>query len=207
MAFAGGLIAIVVAVVVVLSHAPEIVSRTSASHPRNIALASVPGGGRACQRDELLPADTTAVGVSLEASSGPRVHLSVLAGKKVLTHGVSAPGWLGKLVTVPVTPLDHAVDQTTVCVSFTGAEERVSFLGVRTGTPSGASSSRGALPGRMTIEYLRRGSSSWWSRVLSVARRMGIGRAWAGTWVAVLVAILMAAAIVVASWLATREPT
>jgi hypothetical protein len=59
----------------------------------------------------------------------------------------------------------------------------------------------------LTIEYLRRGSSSWWSLALAVARRMGLGRAWAGTWIVLLVAIMMGSAIAIASWLTTREPT
>jgi hypothetical protein len=38
-----------------------------------------------------------------------------------------------------------------------------------------------------------------------VARRMGLGRAWAGTWVAAMVALLMATGIALASWLTLRE--
>ncbi len=61
------------------------------------------------------------------------------------------------------------------------------------------------LPGRIAVEYVRAGSSSWWSLVPSVARRMGLGRAWAGTWVAAMVALLMVTGIVLASWLTLRE--
>jgi len=43
------------------------------------------------------------------------------------------------------------------------------------------------------IEYLRPGESSWWSLATSVARRMGLGRAETGTWVALLAILLMVA--------------
>jgi hypothetical protein len=206
-AFAAGLIAVAVAVAAVMTQSPVTLLRTSAVHPHNVPLASVPGSASACQDDELLPAGTTAIGVSLETSSGPPVHLSVRAGGTVLTRGVSESGWLGKLVTVEVPPLDHAVANATVCIEFTGADERVSFRGVHAPAPTGSRTDLGELPGRMTIEYFHRGRSSWWSLVAPVARRMGIGRAWAGTWVVLLVAGLMAAAIATASWLAIREPS
>jgi hypothetical protein len=35
---------------------------------------------------------------------------------------------------------------------------------------------------------------------------MGLGRAWAGTWIVLLVAALMAASVAIASSLAVRDP-
>ena len=102
-------------------------------------------------------------------------------------------------------PLDRPATHATVCFAFAGAEERVSFLGVPTAGASGAWTSAGPLPGRMAVEYLRPGRSSWWSLAPSVARRMGLGRAWAGTWVVLLAGSLMALAIALGSWLTIRE--
>ncbi len=203
-ALAAGFGLTAVALAIVLSHSPEILAGTNAIEPRANRLASVPGGGSACQANETLPADSSAIRVSLEASAGPRVTVTVLSGKTVLTHGEGAPGWIGEVVTIPVKPLDHAVHHTTVCVAFTGANERVSFLGVPTPSRIAATSDTGVLPGRMAIEYLRPGPSPWWSLALAVARRMGLGRAWAGTWIFVLVATLMAASVALASWLTIR---
>jgi hypothetical protein len=206
-ALAGGLILLALAVALVMSSSPETLARTNAIHPLNVPLASVPGSGSACQHNELLPAKTTAIGVSLNASDGPRVTVTVLSANTIVTHGNSAAGWLGRLVTIPVAPLGHAVREATVCVAFSGADERVRFLGVHTPARSAAISHGRLLPGRLTIEYMRRGHSSWWSLALAVARRMGLGRAWAGTWVVLLVAIMMAGAIALASWLTARDPT
>jgi len=206
-ALTAGLALVAIAVAIVMSQSPETLTRTNAIHPLNVRLTSVPGGGGVCQGNELLPARTTAIGVSLNASGGPSVTATVLSGKTLLTRGKSASGWIGRLVTIPVAPLSHAVQHATVCFAFSGAHERVSFLGVRGPAPDAAGSETGAVPGRLTIEYMRRGSSSWWSLALAVARRMGLGRAWAGTWVAVLVASLMASAIALATWLSARRST
>jgi hypothetical protein len=203
--FAAGLLLLAAAVAVVMSSSPQIVTRTNAFHPLNVPLGSVSGSGHACQGQELLPADTNAISVSLNASGGPSVTATVFSGETLVTHGKSASGWIGRSVTIPVTPLPVAERPVTVCFVFSGANEQVRFLGVPGTARNGATSSVGALHGRLTIEYLRRASSSWWSLALPVARRMGLGRAWAGSWIAVLIACLMASAIATASSLALRK--
>ncbi len=205
-AFVTGLALTVLAVAVVLSHSPQVLAGTNAIEPRPISLAAVPGAGSACQADETLPADTSAIRLSLEASSGPRIVVTVVLGKTVITRGEGTPGWIGEVVTIPVRPLDHATHRADVCFAFAGADERVSFLGAPTPGRSAARTATGVLPGRLAIEYLRPGSSSWWSLALSIARRMGLGRAWAGTWVVLLVAALMATNVALASWLTIRAP-
>jgi hypothetical protein len=198
-----GLLAIAIAAV--LSGSPPTLTRTNGIEPFGAPLAAVPGGGGACQAGELLPAHTSAIRLSLEASAGPRVAVRVLSGGAVVARGESASGWLAKVVTIPVAPLDHAVRDATVCFSFRGAYEQVSFLGVHTSGLSAARSGADVLPGRIAIEYLRPGSTAWWSLASSVARRMGLGRAWAGTWIVLLVGSLMVASIALASWLTIRE--
>jgi hypothetical protein len=205
-ALAAGLALTAIAAAIVLSQSPEVVAGTNAIEPGLDSLASVPGSGHACQAGETLPAGSSAIRLSLAASAGPRIHVTVLSGNRAITHGESAPGWIGDVVTVPVTPVDHTVRDATVCLTFTGADELVSFLGAQAPGRAAATSGTGALTGRVAIEYLRRGSSSWWSLASGVARRMGLGRAWAGTWVVLLVAILMVASVAIASWLAVRDP-
>jgi hypothetical protein len=204
-ALAVGLALIAVAVAVVLSGSPQVLAGTNGVEPAAKALTSVPGSGSGCQANETLPAHTSAIRLSLEASAGPRVAVNVRSGNTVITHGEGTQGWLGQVVTIPVKGLDRTVRHATVCFSFTGANERVSFLGVPTPKRSAARSGGRALRGPISIEYLRPGGSTWWSLALSTARRMGLGRAWAGTWVALLVAGLMAAGVALASWLAVRE--
>jgi hypothetical protein len=203
-ALAVGLVLSAVALAVVLSRSPEVIAGTNAIGALPQPLRSVPGSGSACQADEALPAGTSAITLSLEATAGPRVAVGVLSGDRVIAHGESASGWTGAAVTIPVTPVRHVVRDTTVCFSFSGANERVSFLGARTSTARAATSGDSALPGRIGIEYLRSGSSSWWSLAHAIARRMGLGRAWSGGWVVLLVAALMACAIALASWSIVR---
>jgi hypothetical protein len=250
-----GLLALAAALVLVLSGSPAVLAGTNGIEPA-ARLAAVPGSGSGCQARETLPAHTTAIRLSLEASSGPRVAIAVRAPAAgtagaggtagsagaaaavraagtagavgpIVARGQSAPGWLAKVVTVPLAPLDRAVRDVTVCFAFRGANERISFLGAPSARRVAASYSAGrpvgspaggaagglpgspggvrALPGRIAIEYLRAGSRSWWSLASSTARRMGLGRAWAGTWVAIAVACLMASAIAAGAWLIVRE--
>ena len=55
-------------------------------------------------------------------------------------------------------------------------------------------------------EYLAAGNRSWWSRILEVARHMGLGHALTGTWVVGLIAALMVAVGGLAIRVALREP-
>jgi hypothetical protein len=200
-----GFALVVLALVVVLSGSPQVLAGSNGIEPLGNVLTMVPGGGSACQAGETLPAGASAIRLSLGATAGPRVAVAVRAGGRIVAHGVSAPGWLGNVVTIPIAPVAHTVRDATVCFAFAGADERISFFGLPTAASSAARSGRGALPGRVAVEYVHSGSSSWWSRAVAVARRMGLGRAWAGTWVALFVGALMAAAIVAASWSLIRD--
>jgi hypothetical protein len=204
-AVAAGLLVLAIALVIVLSQSPVALTGTNGVEAGEPAFASVPGAGHGCQGNETLPANTTAIRLSLSASSGPRVAVTVSSGGTVLAHGRSSSGWTGRAVTVPVAPLDRTVDHATVCFSFPGADEQVSFLGASAAPRAGTTVGTHVLPGRLAVEYLRSGSSSWFSQISEVARRMGLGRAWAGTWVALLVAMLMASAGALAVWLTIRE--
>jgi hypothetical protein len=63
----------------------------------------------------------------------------------------------------------------------------------------------GKLAGRMNVEYLSAGPGSWRSRVLTVARHMGLGRVFSGTWIVLLIAAMVAAVGVLAIRLTLRE--
>jgi hypothetical protein len=206
-ALVGGLAIFAITLVLVLSQSPHVLAGKNDAAAASVAsvLTSVPGGGHFCQANETLPIGVSEIRLSLAAVAGPRVKVTVMSGKTILTHGESAPGWLGYRVTAPVKPVNHTLHHTTVCVAFSGAKERVSFRGMRTATRRAAWSDGHFLPGRIAVEYSRPGTSSWWSQALSVARRFGLGRAWAGTWLVLLVAGLMAAAFALTSWLVIRE--
>ena len=190
-ALVAGLALMALAIAFVLTRSPPEVAATNSIAFARI-LATTSGSAGVCQSGERLPAETTAIRLSLAADLGPKVNVEVLSGGQVLTSGDRGPGWGAGVVTVHVRALPRALSGATVCVSFTGANERVDFWGARTPASVSATSPAGRLGGRLRIEYLRSGRSTWWSLATAVARRMGLGRTWPGTWVALLVLALMA---------------
>jgi Predicted membrane protein (DUF2142) len=175
------------------------------------ALTLVTNRAEICQGNEVLPAGVSAIRVSLGAYVGSRVRIDASSGSHVLTTGSRGPDWTGGSVTVPVTPLRHTVSHVTLCVELGPNSEPIYVLGAVTPARDMARVHNGEfqagqpLGGRVGIEYLAAGHSSWWSGALSVARHMGIGRVLSGTWVVLLIAALMASAGMLALGLAARS--
>jgi hypothetical protein len=213
-ALAAGLTLTAIAIGVVLSRSPPAVTR-STPMTAAVGFGTSPVGARICQSGEVLPRGTTAIRVWLEAVIGPPVSVEASAGSRLLTRGARGPGWTTGSITIPVRTVTRTVSRVTVCVNVSQPREPIGVHGVRTATavaafdrqgplPRTAHASapqyrEGPLPGRMVIEYLRPGERSWWSLATSVARRMGLGRAASGTWIAVLAIVLMLALAVVMS--------
>jgi hypothetical protein len=202
-ALAGGLALIALAMVVTLAHAPLTVARAGA--PPEHTLVSTTLAAAACQGHETLPANTTEVRLSITAALGPRVSVKVFSGSSVVTHGSTPAGWSDASVTVPVAPLPRTLAPVSVCFAMTLMNGKVAMRGSPAGRTEAAQTTEGPLPGRMDIEYLRPGASSWWSQVTAVAGRLGLGRAAAGTWNAFLVMALAASFIALSSWLVLKE--
>ena len=190
-ALVAGLTLLAIAIGSTLAHAPMTVARTNkiAGQPEE-AIASSKEGSSYCEPGETLPRGTSALRIWLDAVYGPRVTVEVSADGRPITSGVRGSGWVGGSVTVPVRALPRTVSGTRVCVSFAAQDETVVVQGNS---------------GRMWIEYLRPGSSSWASLVSSTARRMGLGRAGAGSWVVFVALALLAAVVVLASRLVLGE--
>jgi hypothetical protein len=190
LAFGSVVLVGVAALAITLSHAPIAVARFN-SYER-LALGSLRQSGTICQADEVLPAGTSAVRLQLFALTGPRVTLAVLAGGRTIAHGERAAGWTGGSVTVPLSHVSGARTGVTLCFALAlNGDERVTLTGARASAALAAQFSSGPLPGRIDLEDLRPGQASWWSLLLAVARRMGLGRGAAGTWWALLAAALM----------------
>lgn len=162
-------------------------------------------GGSSCQGGESLPRGTSAIRLALEAAIGPSVEVEAFAGERPLTGGVRGSGWTGASVTVPVSPLGEAASNVTVCFALVHTRVPVSLLGMLTGRHGAARLGGQPLRGRVAVEYLRAGHASWLSLALPVARRMGLGRAVAGTWIALLVLALMLVLAVTVCRLVVRE--
>jgi hypothetical protein len=200
-----GLALVAIGLGVTLSGSPVAVVRSNGITAFGTFAETTKGAG-ACQAGETLPAGISLIRVSLTSDLGPRMSVSVRSGRQVLTAGVVGSGWLGGSVAVPVRPLARTASDVKVCFRFGPTDEAVGIVGAQTSPALAARSLAGdALPGRLKIEYLRAGSGSWWSQAMTVARRIGLGRAPSGTWIVLLLLALMGAAVACASWLTIRE--
>jgi hypothetical protein len=202
-----------------------------AASPPRVARVGVPAGDAnatllgkdlgdmaICQSGEVLPAGVTGIRIGMWAFYGAKMHVRVYSGSRILTEGSRGPNWTSDSVTVPVKPVDHQTSGVEVCIGIGPNSQPLALLGVETPTresaaatqgvssptPAAAASSHKLLGGKLGIEYLAADRGSWWSRVLSVAQHMGLGRAYSGTWIALLVAALMAAVGVLAIRLTLR---
>jgi hypothetical protein len=201
-----GLALTAAAVGIVLSGTlPTVLTRSSASKQEALASSRI-DSVTACQANERLPRGTAAIRLSLAAFTGSRVTVKVLSGTHVVTAGEHGSAWSGHDVTVPVRAVPQTISPVTVCFATAPFHDELIVYGRRTGIASAAHTSSGqALGGRMGIAYLGEGRSSWLALASTVARHMGLGRAWSGTWVALLVAMFMLAAASMTSRLIIRE--
>jgi hypothetical protein len=180
-------------------------------------LQLVTGDIAACQANEVLPGGVSGIRLWMRAFFGAQVHVVAYSGSRVLTEGSRGADWTGQSVTVPVKPLSHASTHVRLCFALGPNSEPVILLGDLTppreatevsesDRPSPAATNGGpVLKGRVGVEYLTAGRGSWWSRILPVAQHLGLGRAFSGTWIALLVAALMAAVGALALGLTARE--
>jgi hypothetical protein len=171
-----------------------------------------------CQANEVLPAGVSGIRLSLRAFYGARVHVVAYSGSTVLAAGRRGADWTAQSVTVPVEPLARSSTHVKLCFAIGPNSEPVAILGAPAParetavaltshrlTPAAATIAGVPLGGRVGVEYLAAGRGSWWSRLSSVAGHMGLGRAYSGAWIALLVAALMAAVGVLAVRLTARE--
>jgi hypothetical protein len=200
------LILLLLALSLVLLRSPLVVARRSADVSSSVTLGFATRGATYCQSHERLPKGTEAVRLWIgSALAGPRVALAALvAGRKVLS-GAREAGWGGLTVTVPVRPLARSLPDVTVCASFGLHYGHVALAGERTPRASAMRNGGRVLAGRLLIEYLRPARSAWASMTVPIARRMGLGRAWSGTWVVLLALGLLIAMISLIVSLLQRE--
>jgi hypothetical protein len=201
---AGGLALTAIAVFGVLLHSPAMVIATNGMPTTSVLTAAKENVG-ACQTGETLPAGTTAIRLSLEATTGPLVDVEVLEGSRIVTRGTEGTGWFGSAVTVPVPPLRRTLEHAKLCFQMRLLTGYVALSGGPSNRASAATSDGKALPGRIRVSYLRSSGRSWWSLTGAVIQNMALGRAASGTWIVFPIAALAAAAIALGSWVLIRE--
>lgn len=220
LAAGGAVILVLVAAVALTRSPPKVVGvGVPVGDAHDSPLGRDLGDASICQPGETLPAGTTAVRLGMWAFYGAKMHVRVYSGSRVLTEGSRGPNWTSDSVTVPVRPLARRATGVVVCVGIgpnsqpltllgvekPSSEAASTTLGVSAATLAAAGASHQQLGGKLGIEYLSGGGGSWWSHVVAVAKRMGYGRAFSGTWIALLVVALMAAVGVFAVRLTLRE--
>ncbi len=204
-ALVAGLALVAIAIAVTLSGSPLVVAHTNGV-AADYLIGESKGENVACQSGELLPAGITAIRFHFESDAGPRVSVSAWSGGRLLSSGAAPSGWTGEAVTVPLTPLAHAVANARVCFVLGPSAEDVAVTGTQTSAAVSARGGNGeALAGRFRVEYEQAAHGSWWSIAKTVARHLGLGREPAGTWIALLLIALMGGSVLGASWLLLRE--
>jgi hypothetical protein len=202
-----GLASLAIAVVLTVSQSPMIVAASNKVTGSEAPIWTTTHGATYCQAHETLPRDTKAIRVWLDAAAGPRVHAVVIAAGHTVVSGTRGSIWIGGSVTIPVRPLPRTIRNVEVCVSFVLHDETIVVQGMPAPAPLAAHDRRQVLGGKMGIEFLRAGGRSWLSLASEIARRMGLGRAPAGTWVALAALALLGTAIALSSRLIVRELT
>jgi hypothetical protein len=204
-ALGGGLALLAIALLAVLSHSPLTVAGANGIEAPHFRNGGVAGGSSSCQPGGTVPRGTSAIRISLGANVNPTVSVQVLSGSRVITHGERpAGGALSASATVPVTPVAHTVNDTRLCIKLGPSGEVVGIRAI--GPPQGAGERIYPLQDvELGAEYLRPGSSSWWSRIPSIADRFGLGRAAGGTWIGFLAIAIMLGVAILAARLTLRE--
>jgi hypothetical protein len=193
-----GLTVGVAALAVTFSHSPISVARANVAE--HTLLETTPAKIAACQSDEVLPGGISALRLRAYAFTGPRVTVQLFAGGHLIAHGERGSGWTGGAVTVPVNPLPRTTSGVTLCFTFfSNGYESGQLVGEPTSGPLAARGAGGSVGGRVMVEYLQPGRSSWWSLARTVARRMGLGHAWSGSWSVLLVLALMGGVVAACS--------
>jgi hypothetical protein len=199
-----GLVLIAGAVALTLTQAPASLARRSTNEDQ--VLTTTRRRAVTCQSGETLPRGTSAIRVHIFAEYGPEVALQVLQHGQLIAHASQQAGWTGGAFTVSIAPPASTLTGVTLCYRLAlNGDETLSQLGEATSPHIAAHEGTTVLPGRVTVEYLRPGSSSWWSLVQPVARRMGLGHIPSGRWSVGLVAALMAGVLALCSGLIVRE--
>jgi hypothetical protein len=201
-----GLAALALALILTVSRSPPRVAASNEPHGATVApFWSTTSGASLCQAHEMLPSGSSAIRVWLDATAGPRVSVAVYSDGRMIAGGTRGSNWIGGSVTVPLRPLPRTTAGATICVSFPLHDETVLAQGTSSSAALSAHEGARALGGRMRIEYLRPSRRSWLAMAGEVARRMGLGRAAGGTWVALAALALLGAALALATRLLLRE--
>ncbi len=165
------------------------------------------GAHRLCQDDELLPAGTGALELTVTGRGHPAMAVELLdtaTGAPVAAGTTDA--WGVASATVPLHPRIARDRDVHVCVGLhaPGAGAAAMLYGAPAAGAQSATDDGQRLGGRLRIDYVSSGARSWASFAPTVVARIGRTHAWSGTPVALFAALLTLLSISLAAWLLVR---
>lgn len=203
-----GAAVVLVLLVIVLSDREQRLAGTNTRVQASGANLTFPAGRRRCQRQDA-PAGTDSVRFYAQpfVLSGGPVDVTLLAGRRRLAKGVV----LLARADVPAVakldrPLKREVVGLRVCIA-NGGPTPINLRGDRT-SPVGSSISTGGqgAPDDVRVDFLRRGSDSWWGLSPVIAKRFFLEKASLfGPWTMWAVFVLVALNCLVAVLTLARE--
>jgi hypothetical protein len=168
-----------------------------------IFAASLPGAGSVCQPVVSLPRDAARVQLTIGTYGKPVPALTLRfldpAGR-ASAEGYLAAGAHEGLVSIPVHDISNPEAATDACVEVERSSGPIVLGGE--GVPVTSFSERvDGKPesGRLSLEYFRAGSESWWQLLPTLDERFGFGKApFFGAWL-----LPFAALALLGVWIAT----
>jgi hypothetical protein len=199
---AAGLVALLAVAGLFLSEKAQRLSGTDLT-PNNAFIKTLTPGSQLCQDQELLPADTSALEMTMGTYGHPGPSLAVRftgPSGRTLTTGNLKAGWTQGVVQIPVAHVSQPTAGTTFCMRDEGPG-LVVLAGY--GADLGYSlrlNGRTYENQRLRIDYLRPGRESWLALIPTIIHRFSLAKAdlfriWA--WVAVLISMLVAVSLAV----------
>jgi hypothetical protein len=205
-----GLAGIVVMLTALLLHSERRRSGTDLT-PNGAFVGFVDAGQEACQNQEPLPADTSAVRMTIGTRGLPgpaiRVTLSAPSGTPISFGGLG-PGWHQGVVTIPIKHVSKPVEGLRACV-YNAGPQQVQLAGTTPDPGYHFEVGGSTIEGRLRYDYLRPGRESWLQLLPTLAYRStiaksGLVRHWA--WVGAIVLMLLVAAAAVATVIREARP-
>ena len=215
-ALAGALLAIVVALIVLLTGRQAQIAGTDRV-PNYTFVTELYSGQQLCQSNEIVPAGTAALRMTIGTygKPGPPLAIAISAApsaapkaplRRISTGGI-AKGWRQGVISVPVTPVRAIHAQASVCIANRGPRP-VAIAGTTPPAHYGFDDTVDgtALSSEVRIDYMLAGRPSWFAMLSTLAQRMTFGKGtyigWMG-WIAPL--LLMLALVVVLVRVLLRE--
>jgi hypothetical protein len=205
-----GLAGIVVMLAVLLGHGERRRSGTDVT-PNGAFVGLVGAGQEACQEQEPLPADTSAVRMTIGTRGlpGPAIHVTLSQPDGlVVTFGGLGPGWHQGAVTIPVKHISQPMEGLRACLRDAGPAQ-ILLAGTTPDPGYHFEVSGSTFEGRLRYDYLRPGRESWFELLPTLAYRSTIAKSdlvrhWA--WAGAIALMLLAAGFAVATVIREARP-